>query len=692
MTERRTVRSRPIDPREFGAHTIDMTGEIDAELVAMLAAAQAAADAQGDTARPAHTARPAGAPRSTYRTPREEAPPPPPPTAGTDGEPSVREQPQVGGTASVQRNSLILTVGTFASRMTGQVRQMLLVAAIGVTGTVANAFDIANTLPNMLFALLAAGVLQAVLMPQIMAAIKSANSQERLDKLLTIATSALVIGTIVLVAAAPLLIRMMTLKGEWSVEARALAVVFALWCIPQVLFYGLFSVLGEVLNARGQFAATGWAPMANNIVSVIGFGIFLAIWGRFDPAQPLEVATWTTAQTAVLAGTATLGIAAQVAVLLIALRRGGFRWTLRFGVRGIGLRSAGKVVGWTLAAVGLEQLGLVYLKNITSAAGESGPGIAGNAIFSNALTIYLLPHSLVIVSIITALFPRMSMAAAERDLDGVRSAMSTGLRSAGIFSIISATVMMVFPRPVLKALLPPLTPYAVDAAGPVLQALAPGLIALGATVMVKRMYFAFEDGRSIFVIQIFATASMAVAIAVTSAVLDFRYWTIAAAAAYSLSTWVSVLLRINGMTKKLQGMDGPRVLRVYVRCAVAAVVAAAAGVGVSRLLNADAELTWGHALAVTAVGGIVMLGVYFALLRVLRVQEVDDALRPVLRRFGLRRLAGSQTAPAPQSSTTQGGTAQGSTAHGGTAQGTSPAKPQRPASGPSAPRHARRRR
>jgi putative peptidoglycan lipid II flippase len=666
MTERRTIRSRPIDPRDFGAHTIDLTGDIDAATAATLASAQAAAEPPDET--PNTT--PQEAQKSAAASGQA-------PTRAPDGVGGAGH-PKAGGTGSLHRNSLILTVGTFASRMTGQVRQILLVAAIGVTGTVANAFDIANTLPNMLFALLAAGVLQAVLMPQIMHAIKSANSQERLDKLLTVATTALVVGTAVLVAAAPLLIRMLTLKGDWSPEARALAVVFGLWCIPQVLFYGLFSVLGEVLNARGQFAATGWAPMANNIVCVIGFGAFLAIWGGFDPANPLEVATWTSPQTALLAGTATLGIAAQVAVLLVALRRGRFRWTLRFGVRGIGLRSAGKVVGWTLAAVGLEQLGLIYLKNITSAAGESGPGIAGNAIFSNALTIYLLPHSLVIVSIITALFPRMSMAAAERDLGGVRTAMSTGLRSAGIFSIISATVMIVFARPVLKALLPTLPPADVDSAASVLQALAPGLIALGATVMVKRMYFAFEDGRSIFIIQIFATASMAAALAVAAATLDARYWTIAAAGAYSLSTWVSVLLRINGMNKKLQGMDGPRVLRVYARCALAAVVAAAAGVGVSRLMNASAALTWVHAFLVTAVGGTVMLGVYFVLLRALRVREVDDALRPVLRRLGLARRGGLAT-----------GTGSSTTTDG---QGTSGARPERHPSGPDTPRHARRRR
>jgi putative peptidoglycan lipid II flippase len=588
--------------------------------------------------------------------------------------------------SGIGRNSLILTIGTFASRASGQLRTILLVAAIGITGTVADAFDIANTLPNMLFALLAAGVLQAVLMPQIMRAIKADNSQERLDKLLTISATVLVGATIVLLALTPLLVRMFTLSGAWTPEAKALAVTFGFWCLPQVLFYGLFAVLGEVLNARGQFAATGWAPMANNVVSVIGFGIFIAVWGRAHGSLD-DLSSWTSAQTALLGLTATLGIAAQTVILLVALRRGGFHWHLRFGLRGIGLRSAGRVVGWTIAAVALEQLGLVFLKNVTSSAGQQAAAdqtVAGNATFTNALTIYLLPHSLVVVSIVTALFPRMSMAAAVRDTKGVRDAMSTGLRSAGIFSTISAAVMFVLAAPLLKALLPTLSPADVAAAAPVLQALALGLVALGATVMAKRMYFAFEDGRSIFVIQIFATGSMVLALWLATQALPARQWAVAAAAAFSLSTWISVVMRVRGMSRKLDGLDGARVMRLYVRCTLAALLAAGAGWAVARALGDDtSDLSWSHALVVTAAGAGTALVLYVVLLRVLRVREADDAMRPVLRRLGIRTRPASPATSRPTAARRAA---------------TAPVRPVRHArargraGGRNAPRHARRRR
>lgn len=537
---------------------------------------------------------------------------------------------------TLRRGSIAMTVGTFASRGTGLLRTMLLVAAVGGTGAVADAFDIANTLPNMLFALLSAGAIQAVLMPQIMAAIAARNAQERLDKLLTLATLVLGALTVALVAATPLLIHLFTLVGHRPVQQVGLAVAFGYWCVPQVFFYGLFAVLGDALSARGQFAAFGWAPVANNVVSIVGFGLFVAAWGSTGAGLP-DPGRWSAAQTALLAGTATLGIVVQAMLLVVALRRGGFHWHLRLGVHGLGLRTAGKVVGWTLGAVLLEQVGVAYVKNVTFAAGAAataaGAVAAGNATFSNALAIYLLPHSLVVVSIVTALFPRMSAAAAAGDIAGVRADMSTGLRLAGVFSVFSVAALIVLAGPLTKAVLgPTVDPTTVDLYAPVLQAMAPGLVALGATVVVKRMYYAFGDGRSIFVIQVLATISMVVVLWLASVSLQPRWWTAAAAGATTVSTWVSVLARVRGMRRKLAGIDGARVLRVHVRAAVGAAVAAGAGWALLRTMSADpSALGWGHAVLVCAAVGGLMVTVYVALLKAMRVDEMDVVLVPLAR-------------------------------------------------------------
>jgi putative peptidoglycan lipid II flippase len=537
------------------------------------------------------------------------------------------------------RNSLILTLGTFFSRATGQIRTILLVAAIGIAGTAADAFDIANTLPNMLFALLAAGILQAVLMPQIMQAIRADNTQERLDKLLTISAVALLAITVVLVACTPLLIRLFTLSGAWNPAGIALAVAFAYWCIPQVFFYGVFTVLSEVLNARGQFAATGWAPVANNVISIAGFGAFIAMFGR--ATGPIDdLTTWVTHMTMLLGATATLGIIAQAAIVFWALRRGGFRWKLEWGLHGIGLRSASRVVGWTIAAVALEQAGLVFLRNVTSAAGQHAAAVgsmaAGPAAFTNAMTIYMLPHSLVVVSIVTALFPRLAMSAAERDLDSVRATMSTGLRSAGVFAVISSAVLITLAEPIMKSLLPTLSEESIHIGAPVLRALSAGLIALGCTVMVKRMYFAFEDGKSIFIIQIFATIATVAILWLSMRFLDWSQWAIAAGAAYAAATWISFLLRIRGMSRKLHGMDGARILRLYTRAGLAGLFAAGVGFVISRQMGGYQPARWGHALLVTVVAGLAMLAVYALGLKIMQVSEFDTALAGITKKLKRR--------------------------------------------------------
>lgn len=552
----------------------------------------------------------------------------------TDGGPVAEDRLS---DARLRRGSLAMTVGTFASRGTGLVRTMLLVAAVGLVGPVADAFDVANTLPNMLFALLSAGAIQAVLMPQIIAAIAADNAKERLDKLLTLTTVILAALTVVLAVGTPVLIRLFTLAGGWEPAQIALAIAFGYWCVPQMFFYGLFGVLGDALSARGQFGAIGWAPVANNIVSIAGFGAFVAIWGKAGSSGP-NLHAWTTGQTVLLAGTATLGIVVQGLLLVVALRRGGFHWRLRLGLHGLGLRTAGKVVGWTLGAVALEQVGVAYLKNVTSAAGAvvtaAGPA-AGNAAFTNALTIYLLPHSLVVVSIVTALFPRMSAAASMGNLAGVRADMSTALRLTGVFSVLSVAVLVVLAAPLMKALLPTASQHMVDVSAPVLQAMAPGLVAMGATVVAKRMYYAFGDGRGIFVIQILATASLVLVMWLGTLWFESRWWTVAAAAATTISTWISVLARVRGMRRKLAGIDGRRVLTLHLKAGVSAAIAAGVGWALLAAMTSGTgagALRWGAAVLVCAAVGATMVAVYVVVMKVLHVQELEAALAPLLRR------------------------------------------------------------
>lgn len=541
------------------------------------------------------------------------------------------------------RNSLVMAAGTAASRLGGLVRNMMLVAAVGSVGSVAIAFDVANKLPNVMFAILAGGMLNAVLVPQIVKAFRAHNTQERIDKLLTVSAVGILAITSILTGASAWVVMLYT--DGWTAEQLALGTVFAYWCIPQLFFYGLYTLLGQVLNAREQFGPFMWAPVANNVVSVIGFGIFLVVFGTAPERGINDLSEWDTPRTILLAATATLGIVAQALVLLIPLLRSGFRWNFRLGMRGIGLRSAGSVALWSLAAVVLEQAGILYLTRVSSAAGAASTpleAVAGNGSYTQALLIYLLPHSLVTVSIATALFTGISKAAQDGDTDRVRSDLSLGLRTIGVFTVFATAALTVLAAPATAFIVPTAGEEGTALIAPVLIALSFGLVPLGAMALMKWVYYAYEDGRSVFWITVPSTSMLVIGLVAAQVWLPIETWVIAAGGAYALSNWITVLLRTRGLRTKLGGrLDGGRVLLLHAKALLAAVLSGLAGWGVYQLVGGFDVLSFGRGwvltmlsgLWVSALCGLVMLVVYVVLLRLLRVKELDRLLSPVLSRL-----------------------------------------------------------
>ena len=161
---------------------------------------------------------------------------------------------------SVTRSSLIMASGTIISRMLGFARAVLLAAAIGVTTDAADAFGVANQLPNNVYAIIVGGVLNAVLVPQLVKARGGLDGGKGyVDRFVTLAITVFFSVTLLFTIAAPLLIRLYT--SGWSDDQLALATAFAYWCLPQLFFYGLYSVFGEVLNSRKAFGPFMWAPV-----------------------------------------------------------------------------------------------------------------------------------------------------------------------------------------------------------------------------------------------------------------------------------------------------------------------------------------------------------------------------------------------------------------------------------------------
>ena len=542
--------------------------------------------------------------------------------------------------------SAIMAAGTLVSRVLGLVRTVLITVAIGSLSTVGDVFEVANTLPNLIYVLLAGGACNAVLVPQI---IKAAKAQDGgalyISKLVTLTVTAIGLITVIMVACAWPIIDVM--GSTWTPEQKQLGVIFSLWCLPQIFFYGLYTVIGQVLNAKDAFGAYMWSPALNNVISIIGLLVFIVMFGAQNTTinPPLHsVENWTSAQTVVLAGTTTLGIAMQALVLFIPLRRLGMHLRPNFGWRGIGLREPAKLAAWTLAAGAVANLSFMYMNQVAASVvgeraryAEMGIQIPGLQALNYASMLYILPHGVIGMSIATVLFNRMSASASADDRDSVIHAVSHGLRTSGVATIFCAVALIVLAGPV-AILFSGGDRVAATIIAKLIVIMALGTPTLTVTFLYGRVLYAREDARTPFKIQLFS-ASIMVVMSFSASLLDAQYTVYALACIYPthniLLTGISHYL----VKRRLGYYGQKRILSVYARATFAAVFASGVTAGVLWLLGGYSASGFAWASKISAiitliVCGPVMLGSYMVGLRVFRVKEADALFAPITRKLG----------------------------------------------------------
>lgn len=542
--------------------------------------------------------------------------------------------------SSLGRTTAVLALGTGTSRILGLVRTVLLGAAIGITASAAaDSFAVANKLPNVMFAVVAAGVLNAALIPQIVRSFHQGR-ERTVHRILTLGGFWILVVTVILTLTAGVWVRVYS--SGWGPEQTALATAFALWCIPQLFFYGMYTLLGQVLNAREQYGPFMWAPVVNNLIAIIGLVAYILIFGAFSVDNPISQSIdWSGPRIALIAGVATLGIAAQAAILIPPMLRGGYRWRWVWrGPKGE-LSIAAKVASWALAAVLVEQVAVALTVRVATAAHVPGDeSIASVAAYDYALAIYLVPHSLVTVSIMTVLFTQMSRRASDGDFAGIRTVLSKGVRSVGAFTMFAATALVVLAPHVVRVIAPDSSPETVGAVVVVLQCLAIGLVPLGASVLVKQAYFAMEDGKSVFLMHIPMAISWVAVAWAGYTWLAVQWWVPAVAVGLAVSNTVAVVLRGWGLRSRLGGLDGKRIALMHVRALIAAV--ASAGVGWVVLILAPDSFEsrgWGAvgtSAGVLAVGGTAMLLTYLAVARLVKLGEVNELMASLSARVQRR--------------------------------------------------------
>lgn len=570
-----------------------------------------------------------------------EDPPEDPSTGPPDGTPE-------GGPASrsLLSSSAVMAAGTIMSRLSGFVRGILLAAALGV-GLHADVFNIANTVPNMLYILLAGGVVNAVLVPQLVRAMKhdEDGGEAYTSRIITLAAIFLAAVTVLLVAGAPLLMRLF-LDPQFFTPAladqRASVIDFARYCLPQVFFYGMFVLVGQVLNARGRFGPMMWAPIANNVVSVAVLATYLLTIG---PATGEEKSGGFTAGAEALLGIgSTLGIVVQLLVLLPYLRSAGFSYRPRFDFRGTGLGHTLRLGVWTVLFVVVNQVAYTVVVRLASSGtigpggpeGAASPEGTGYTIYSNSFLLTMVPHSIITVSLATAMLPLLSSYAADGRLADVGRAVASTLRSAYALVIPVAALFGVMSVDIANVI----WGYGSAAAdfenfAPTLALFGIGLVLFTAHYLMLRGFYALEQTRLVFFIQCGIAATNIVA-----AVLLVRGAPAAETAprlviAYACSYAVGAATSYVVLSRTVGGLAGRRLLRFLVRLLIAVAISAAAAFGLrqgmAQLVPGEGKL---HAVLDLAVVGLGFLGIYLGLARMLRISEVTDVMGLVTRRLG----------------------------------------------------------
>ena len=594
-----------------------------------------------------------------------------PDDAAPDGMPPEPAAPDVSQPAatgvSETRSSAIMAAGTLVSRFLGFGKTWMLGTALGLGSTVNDTFINANNLPNLIFLLVAGGVFNAVLVPQIIKASKAPDrGADYISRLLTLAVLLLFGLTALVTLAAPGVIELTT-QG-YSPQQKALAVTFAFWCLPQIFFYGLYALLTQVLNANGAFGPAMWAPILNNVVAIAGLGMFIWIFGT-NEANAHTIDNWGSNQTLLVAGFSTIGVLCQTAILLVPVFRLKLGLRPRFGWRGVGLGHAARLSVWTLLTAAVGQLAFLYVMRIATIPGAerirlqeagdpSASTLPGNAVLEVASQLYLLPHSIIALSLATVLFNRMTRASQEGNRAELRDALSHGLRTMAVATVFGALALFALAGPLGMFFSGGSRQDGVMLAQ-TLTILALSTPFMSANFMMSRVFYANEDARTPFYVQLLLAVVYVVG-AFAIQFLPVGQIIYAIAILYMVGNILSVVISAFFLRRMLGHLDGARIANSYIRMGYAALGSAIAGAGALWLMgsyNPDG-FAWQNrltALVTLVVVGPVMLAVYFVLLRLFRVSELSDMLRPLLGRLGRGgRAAAVEAGDAPSAAPANG--------------------------------------
>lgn len=521
------------------------------------------------------------------------------------------------------RSSTVMAVGTVASRITGLIRGLLTVALLG-TALLGDVFNVANTMPNILYNLIVGGALTAVFVPQLVRAMRESDGGSAFVSKLITATTVILGGlTVISVLAAPLLVRAFASSYVGRPEFQLTTLIMR-YCLPQIFFIGLYALLSQIANAKDRFGPMMWAPVANNIVG-IGIVSYFLIRSHSWTTTTIShsEATWLGIGT-------TLGYVVQFAVLVPVVRSTKINIRVNFDWRDPELRQSWHLASWTILYAAISQLSYLVTVNLSSSAAvkAASSGIeygVGFTPYTNAYYIMLLPHSVITISLVTALLPHLSELAIDKKLQSVHDQLVRAIRLVGIFTVPSSFALVLFGPLITRSLFFGISDQDAHYMGLVLAAFALGLMPMSINLILLRGLNAFENVKrqvlSNLIMNLFASI-VSIALALS---LHAKWVTVGLAGALSASYFVGAYTTARLLHKFGIAIHLGEIVGLYLRLA-----------GIFLVIGIPLRLALGympggntlHLLVVLAIGGLGYIGAA----KVFNIEEVGSAFNTLLKR------------------------------------------------------------
>jgi len=364
--------------------------------------------------------------------------------------PSRRHQPLATAAS-------LVAVGTGVSRLTGLLRIVALAWALGQFH-LADAFNLANNTPNMLYDIVGGGIISATFIPVFIEQLAKHEEAEASASISAILTVSLVVLLGTMVAAlilAPEFITALTALDTSAhahevrqvLQERAVATTLLRWFVIQIAAYGIFSLAGALLNTRRRFVAVAWGPIVNNVVC-IGVLIWFGLWAGRHPS--LASVEHHHAQIVLLGLGTSLGVVLQCVALIPSLRASDFgrlRW--RWDLRDSALRTVIRLSGWTFGFVVANQIAVFVITLLAGTASGTDPVSS----YTYAYAFMQMPYGIVAVTVMSVVTPDLS----ERWSTGQRPAflarLAGGWRAVLALIIPAAVGMLLLAKPAVALFL-----------------------------------------------------------------------------------------------------------------------------------------------------------------------------------------------------------------------------------------------